>query len=223
MRIIRRIEVFKLAIILLYLSFSYSGFSQTNTANQTEIFQEFKDNGKYKKVYLITWSKEDDREVRKQILFLIGGAVTGLAKQIFSSFSTLIDKWLDDLGDDYDDNEESDKRVEFEFKKLGDSVEGYHPVYSYKATVNNNRSVYFVVGEYTFVGFKRWDVVMITDKYIISTENRDSKLVKMKRLGGQKKTYRFSSSLPKRIEVLKTKMDELENSNDNLFFWKKRR
>lgn len=209
-------------VFFILLLYSSSGHCQERQAEfPDDIFNEFKSSDTYRKVYCIEWKKEDDRQFRKQILLLVGGAGTGLAKQVFKSLDACVDKYLDDLGDQEEDNEESDERLEYELQKLGDSIKGYHPIYSYKATVNNDRPVYFILGEYTLFGLERWDIVMITDKYIISESEEDQDKILMKRVFGENKVYNFSTFVPHRIQVLNSKMDHLEKNGGPWEFWKK--
>lgn len=184
------------------------------------IFQEEIQSNKYNKLYLIEWDIKDDRNHRREILILVGGAVSGLINQFIKTGGAWFDKWLDDLGQENKDWEESDEVAKITAKEFQDSIKNYHPIYSYKATVNNKNEVYFIVGlkKSKFLRLKRYDVVMITERFSFIIDD-DLKFI-IEKEEEDPKVFKFSTLLSARISPLKEKMKRLEILKNNNYFRK---
>jgi len=184
-------------------------------------FQKTIHSGEYKKIYLIEWNKEDDRTHRREILFLVGGAYTGLFKNLFETGGAWFDKLMDDLGQETVEWEESDEIAESELNELRESIQNYHPIYSYKATANSNRIVFFIIGKRKrkFIGLNKYDVTMITDRYQFYFEN-DLK-IRSERTIDDPKLFHFSTLIHSRLMALEEKMKKLEYLKSRFYYEEK--
>jgi len=192
MSINKNLLIFTLIVI------SNNIYSQ-NRSVAKQYYDSMKKINKYEQIDIIKWTEQDDRDNREEMLLLLSGSYLGIASQLFNTSISWFNKFTDDLGTNGDNREKSDDIAEEDLNKLKESSDSYYPYYSYKATVNNNHDVYFIIGRYQSLGLRKWHIVMIT--YRFDMVFNDKKGIEMRPVWGEPKAFEFNVRIPQKMSA----------------------